>query len=99
MTYLALVLAPSAVLYPAVVRTRPDLGPRSAFTAAATLGAYLLVLFALELAPAAPVAAVRESSVVIATLLAAAFLGERVSAMRVAGSVLVVAGVAAIAYT
>ena len=98
-TYLALVLAPSAVLYPAVVRTGPDLGVRSAFTAAATLGAYLLVLFALELAPPAPVAAVRESSVVIATLLAAAFLGERVSAVRVAGSVLVVAGVAAIAYT
>jgi drug/metabolite transporter (DMT)-like permease len=98
-TYLALVLAPSAILYPAVIRTRPDLGVRSALTAAATLGAYLLVLFALELAPPAPVAAVRESSVVIATLLAAVFLGERVSVTRVAGAVLVVAGVAAIAYT
>jgi drug/metabolite transporter (DMT)-like permease len=96
--YLALVLAPSAILYPAVVRTRPDLGTRSALTAAATLGAYLLVLVALELAPAAPVAAVRESSVVLATLLAAVFLGEKVSATRVAGAVLVVAGVAAIAY-
>ena len=98
-TYLALVLAPSAILYPAVVRTRPELGARSAFTAAATLGAYLLVLFALELAPAAPVAAVRESSVVIATLLAAVFLGEKVTPARMAGAVLVAAGVAAIAYT
>jgi drug/metabolite transporter (DMT)-like permease len=97
-TYLALVLVPSAILYPAVVGTRPDLGARSALTAAATLGAYLLVLFALELAPPAPVAAVRESSVVFATLLAAVVLHEEVSLTRIVGALVVVAGVATIAY-
>jgi drug/metabolite transporter (DMT)-like permease len=95
--YLALVIAPCAVLYPAAVRRRPDLGVRSALTAAATLGAYLLVLAALRLAPAPPVAAVRESSVVIAAILAAVFLHERVDGRRLAGAVVVVAGVAAIA--
>jgi drug/metabolite transporter (DMT)-like permease len=98
-SYLALVVAPCALLYPAVVGTRPDLGPRSALTAAATFGAFLMVLAAFKLAPAAPVAALRESSVVIATLLAAAFLHERVSARRLAGAATVLAGVAAIAYS
>jgi uncharacterized membrane protein len=97
--YLALVIAPCALVYPFVAKTRPDLGVRSALTAAATFGAFLMVLAAFRLAPAAPVAAVRESSVVIATLLAAAVLHEAVSARRVAGALCVVAGVAAIAYS
>lgn len=95
--YLALVTLPCAALYPLVTRTRPDLGARSALTAAATFGAYLLVLAALELAPAAPVSAVRESSVVIAALLAAVFLHEEVGPRKLAGAVAVAAGVAAIA--
>jgi drug/metabolite transporter (DMT)-like permease len=97
--YLALVVAPCAVVYPLVTRTRPDLGLRSLATAAATFGAYLLVLAALQLAPAAPVAAVRETSVVIAAFLAAAVLHEKVDAARIAGAAAVVAGVAAIAYS
>ena len=48
-------------------------------------------------APAAPVAAVRESSVVIATALAAVVLDEPVDRRRWAGAVLVVAGIGAIA--
>jgi drug/metabolite transporter (DMT)-like permease len=97
--YLALVTVPCAALYPLVTRTRPDVGARTALTAAATFGAYLLVLAALELAPAAPVSAVRESSVVIATLLAAVFLHEKVGPRELAGAVAVAAGVAAIAYS
>ena len=97
--YLALVIAPCALLFPAVVRTRPDLSARSALTAAATLGAYLMVLAALQLAPAAPVAATRESSIVIATLLAAVFLHERLTTVKLMGAVTVAAGVAAIAYS
>ena len=58
--------------------------------------AYVLVLAALRLAPAAPVAAVRETSVLFAVLLAAPFLGERVTGGRFAGAVLVVAGVVAL---
>ena len=59
--------------------------------------AYVLVLKALERAPAASVAAVRETSVVIATALAALVLRERVSRGRLAGSVLVVGGIALLA--
>jgi drug/metabolite transporter (DMT)-like permease len=69
---------------------------RTLATAAATFGAYAMVLAALELAPAAPVAAVRESSIVIAAVMAWLFLGEE---RRLTGAVLVPAGVAAIAYS
>jgi uncharacterized membrane protein len=62
-------------------------------------GAYALVLAALRLAPAASVAAVRETSVVMATVLAAAFLHEQVSRTRAAGAVLVATGVAVLAFT
>jgi drug/metabolite transporter (DMT)-like permease len=95
--YLALVVLPCAVVYPFVAKTRPDVGVRTALTAAATFGAFLMVLAAFRLAPAAPVAAVRESSVVIAALLAAVVLHERVDGWRLAGAVAVAAGVAAIA--
>jgi uncharacterized membrane protein len=95
--YLALVVAPCALVYPVVAKVRPDMGLRSATTAAATFGAFLMVLAAFRLAPAAPVAAVRESSVVIAALLAAVVLHERVDRWRLAGAVAVAAGVAAIA--
>ena len=59
--------------------------------------AYALTLAALRLAPAAAVAAVRECSVVIATGMAAAFLGERVGPGRTAGAVTVTAGIILIA--
>ena len=94
--YLALVIAPCAALYPTVTRTRPDLSPRTALTAAATFGAFLMVLAAIRLAPAAPVAAVRETSVVIAAILAAVVLHEQVGPRRIGGAILVAAGVAAI---
>jgi drug/metabolite transporter (DMT)-like permease len=97
--YLALVTAPCAALYPAVTRTRPDVGVRAALTAAATFGAYLLVLAALERAPAAPVSAVRESSVAIAAILAAVFLHERVGGRKIGGAVAVAVGVGLIAYS
>jgi len=95
--YLALVVAPCALVYPFVTKTRPDVGARTALTAAATFGAFLMVLAAFRLAPAAPVAAVRESSVVIAAILAAVVLHEKVDRWRLAGAVAVAAGVAAIA--
>lgn len=69
------------------------LGPRAVIAGVASFAAYGLVLAALKLAPAASVAAVRESSVVIATALAAVFLKERVTTWRLAGAVLVVGGV------
>ena len=63
----------------------------------ALMGAFGLALAALQLAPAAPVAAVRESSVVIATVLAPLALGETVRRPRVVGAVLVVVGVGVLA--
>ena len=97
--YLALVVAPCALVYPLVTKTRPDLSARTALTAAATFGAFLMVLAAFRLAPAAPVAAVRETSVVIAAVLSAVVLHEAVGVRRMVGAVAVVAGVAAIAYS
>jgi drug/metabolite transporter (DMT)-like permease len=64
---------------------------------AAMVAAYLLVLAALERAEAAPVAALRETSVVMAAAGAAIAGRERVPASRVAGAALVMAGVAAVA--
>ena len=73
---------------------RDAVGPLSIAAGLATFGAYVLVLAALSRASAASVAAVRETSVVIATALAAPLLNERVGKARLAGAVLVVVGVA-----
>jgi drug/metabolite transporter (DMT)-like permease len=59
--------------------------------------AYVLVLLALRRASAPSVSAVRETSVVIAAVLAAVFLHERVGPGRLAGAVLVAAGIALLA--
>jgi drug/metabolite transporter (DMT)-like permease len=70
--------------------------PRSAAAGVAMFGAYALTLAALEVAEAAPVAALRETSVVMAT--AAAVVGrEFVPPRRLAGAVIVVLGIALIA--
>ena len=55
------------------------------------------MLAALERAPAAPVAALRETSVVFATAFAALFLGEPAGAAAVAGAAVVVAGITILA--
>jgi drug/metabolite transporter (DMT)-like permease len=60
----------------------------------ATFVAYAFVLAALQRASAASVAAVRETSVVIAAALAVVVLKERVGVPRLAGAVLVVCGIA-----
>ena len=59
--------------------------------------AYLLVLAALRLAEPGPVAAVRETSVVIAAGLGYLVLHEPVTRARAAGAAVVLAGVALIA--
>lgn len=73
---------------------RAAAGLPAAAAGLATFGAYILVLAALARAPAASVAAVRETSVVIATALAIPLLHERVGVARMAGAGLVVIGVA-----
>jgi len=76
------------------VALRSELNRSSLVAGIATFGAYALVLAALERASAASVAAVRETSVVIATLLAAVVLKERVTPARLTGAILVACGVA-----
>jgi drug/metabolite transporter (DMT)-like permease len=96
-------LGPALVYAGAVVRARgvravrAAVGPASVVAGIATFLAYALVLAALQRASAASVAAVRETSVVIATLAAAVVLRERVTPTRLAGAVVVVAGVALLA--
>jgi len=92
------------LLYPAwIVRERgagvlrAELRLSSVVAGGAMFAAYCLVLAALRLAPPGPVAAVRESSVVIATGLAAGLLGEEVSRLRMLGAILVAAGIAILA--
>jgi uncharacterized membrane protein len=95
---LSMILPTTAFLgYVLLRRGRPAVraavGPWTVAAGLATFGAYVLVLAALSRAPAAPVAAVRETSVVIATALAVPFLHERVTRGRLAGAVVVVVGV------
>ena len=71
--------------------------PRIAVAALCIFGAYALVLAALQLAPAAPVAALRETSVVFATAYAALVLGEPAGRRRLAGAAVVVAGITVLA--
>ncbi len=59
--------------------------------------AYVLVLFALTMAPVSLVAPTRELSIVLGGLAAWLVLGERDAVRRLAGSVIVLSGIAAIA--
>jgi drug/metabolite transporter (DMT)-like permease len=79
---------------------RAELNGGSLTAGLGMLGAFALALAAIRLAPSSSLAgvqAVRESSVVVAALLARAVLAERVTGRRVAGAAAVAAGVAAIA--
>jgi uncharacterized membrane protein len=99
------VLAITAVAYlPLTVALRGGAALRAVarrpvtwLTAVLFLVPYLLVLNALRLAEPGPVAAVRETSVVIATALGALILHERVTRARALGALVVVAGAALIA--
>lgn len=104
-TYLELSMLPAAAVYAGTVlavrgreRMRMEVGLPAIAAGLASFGAYALVLAALERASAASVAAVRETSVVIATALAARVLHERVGRMRLAGAGLVACGIALLAY-
>ena len=103
--YLEVSMIAPAILYAAwvarmrggAVALRSELNRSSVVAGIATFTAYALVLAALERASAASVAAVRETSVVIATLLAAVLLKEHVTPVRLTGAILVACGVALLA--
>jgi drug/metabolite transporter (DMT)-like permease len=103
-SYLELITAAVGVAYaggvaslrgPAVLRAA--LGWRAVVTGLSSFAAYALVLAALRLASAASVAAVRESSVLIAAALASVVLKERVTRWHLGGAALVAGGVALLA--
>jgi drug/metabolite transporter (DMT)-like permease len=98
--YLLLVMFGPAIAYPLSVgreRLAAAARPVSAAIGVASAATYLLVLLALRLASAPSVSAVRETSVVIAVVLARLFLQEPVGPRRLAGAAIVVAGVALLA--
>lgn len=99
--YLELSMLGPSVLYTAAVlrakgrpALRAELRPPIVVAGVATFGAYALVLLALQRAAAAPVAAVRETSVVVAALLARRVLRESVGWPRLAGAAAVAGGIA-----
>jgi drug/metabolite transporter (DMT)-like permease len=103
--YQELVHVPVAIVYGLTIARLRGVGAlRAEFNLStfiisiAMFGAYALALAALKLAPAAGVAAVRESSVVLVTILAAVVLRERVSRIQVLGAVCVAAGIALLAH-
>ena len=59
--------------------------------------AYVLVLYAMQQAPVALVAPVRETSIIVGTLLAWWFFGEKNVLLKLAGALVVVAGIGLIA--
>lgn len=92
------------MLLPAVWRDRAGFGAvlqaqwRHALVVA-TLGpvAYVLVLYALKIAPLSHVAPAREVSMLIAAVLGGKLLGERDRGLRIAGATCIAGGVAALA--
>jgi drug/metabolite transporter (DMT)-like permease len=99
-SYLELALLLPAAAYATTIAAlkgasavRAALSGASLLAGLAMFGAYALVLAALQVGSAASVAAVRETSVVIATAAAAFFLGEHVGRERLLGAALVAGGV------
>lgn len=104
--YLELVLLPVAAVAVAahaltgrLMRLRAEIGWSAVATGTSSFAAYALALAALSLAPAASVAAVRETSILFAVALGALVLREQVRPGRIAGAALVVLGVVLVATT
>lgn len=103
-SYIELVLVGPAVVYILAiwrVRGLAALRAETTFRLGAIgvilFGTYVLILLALRIAPAASVSAVRETSVVVASGIAALVARERVGRARFAGAVLVATGIALVA--
>jgi drug/metabolite transporter (DMT)-like permease len=104
--YLELGMAIPTVIYASAIAgtrgaaaLRAEWRPATVVAGVCTFGAYALVLVALQRAAAAPVAAVRETSVVITALLARRVLREAVGWARLGGAVAVAGGIALLSLT
>jgi drug/metabolite transporter (DMT)-like permease len=104
LAYLWAVICAPAVIYAAglarvrgTAALREQVGARTVVAGVSMIAAYGLVLLALKRAPAASVAAVRETSILIATALAAVVLRERVTPLRALGAVAITGGIVVLA--
>ena len=95
-------LAPTQVPNPDVEGRRQILAyarqrwPVAALGGAASIGSYTIALWAMTRAPVASVAALRETSVLFATVIGTVMLKERFGLQRALGAVVIVAGVMAL---
>jgi drug/metabolite transporter (DMT)-like permease len=63
-----------------------------------SIAAYAAIIWAMQASPMGAVSALRETSVVFAALLGAAFLGERLTAQRIAACCVIAAGAACVGW-
>jgi len=111
LSYVLLLFVLDGFPYPSMVILRRDAAgrrailqyarkrwPLAALGGAASIGSYAIALWAMTRAPVAAVSALRETSVLFATLLGAWLLKERLGAQRLAGAGVIVAGVMALRF-
>jgi len=111
LSYVLLLFVLDGVPYPALVVLRRDAAgrraildyakrrwPLAALGGAASIGSYAIALWAMTRAPVAAVSALRETSVLFATLLGAWLLKERLGAQRLSGAMVIVGGVIALRF-
>ncbi|GAB2666786.1 DMT family transporter [Gordonia jinhuaensis] len=103
--YAATMLLEALILTPGALRRRSEIAPvlRDNTAPIATIAvlspiAYILVLVAMQHAPVALVAPLRESSIVIGSLLAWRLFGESHLPRRIVGAAVVLTGIAAISF-
>jgi drug/metabolite transporter (DMT)-like permease len=71
---------------------------KAASGGAISLGAYGAIIWAMQSSPMGAVSALRETSVVFAALLGAAFLGERLTVLRIAACCIIAIGAACVGW-
>jgi phosphonate utilization associated putative membrane protein len=111
LSYVLLLFVLDGLPYPALVVLKRDAGgrraildyarkrwPLAALGGTASIGSYAIALWAMTRAPVAAVSALRETSVLFATVLGAWLLKERLGAQRLAGAGVIVAGVVALRF-
>ena len=83
---------------PAIVAYARARWPRSTLGALASIGSYAVALWAMTHAPVASVAALRETSVLFASVLGVMLLDERFGVQRALGAAVIVGGVMALRF-
>ena len=110
-SYVLLLFVLDGFPYPAMVVARRDAAgrraivdyakrrwPLAALGGAASIGSYAIALWAMTRAPVAAVSALRETSVLFATLIGAGLLHERLGVQRLSGALVIVGGVIALRF-